>query len=52
VHGVHGGGQTWYWRYETNECLWLAASITPAGVYSGGAVLVDPACDARSDGFN
>lgn len=52
VHGVHGGGQTWYWRYETNDCLWLAASITPAGVYSGGAVLVDPACDARSDGFN
>jgi hypothetical protein len=52
IRGVHGGGQTWYWRFETNDCLWLAASFSPAGVYMGGAVLPDPACDARSDGFD
>lgn len=52
VRGVHGGGQTWYWRYETNDCLWLVASISPQGVYTGGALLPDPSCDARSDGFD
>lgn len=52
VRGVHGGGETWFWRYETNDCLWLVASITPAGLFSGGALMPDPACDARSDGFD
>lgn len=52
VRGVHGGGQTWYWRYETNDCLWMAASITPAGVFAGGSLMVDPGCDAKSDGFD
>jgi hypothetical protein len=52
VQGVRGGGETWYWRYETNDCLWLAASISPEGLFIGGAVLSDPTCDARSDGFD
>jgi hypothetical protein len=52
VQGVHGGGETWFWRYETNDCLRLAASIDREGRYTGGAVLPDPACDARSDGFD
>ena len=52
VQGVHGGGETWYWRYETNDCLWLAASIGADGRFTGAAVLPDPACDARSDGFD
>jgi hypothetical protein len=51
VRGVHGGGQTWYWRYETTDCLWLAASISPQGVFTGGAVMPDPGCDAKSDGY-
>jgi hypothetical protein len=52
VQGVHGGGETWYWRFETNDCLWLAASLDRDGRYTGGALLPDPACDARSDGFD
>ncbi len=52
VRGVHGGGETWYWRYETNDCLWMAASITPAGMFAGGSLMVDPGCDAKSDGFD
>jgi hypothetical protein len=52
VRGVHGGGETWYWRFETNDCLWLAASISPQGLFTGGAVMPDPACDAKSDGFD
>ena len=52
VRGVHGGGETWYWRYETHDCLWLAASISAEGRFTGAAILPDPACDARSDGFD
>ncbi len=52
VRGVHGGGETWYWRFETTDCLWLAASISPQGLFTGGAVMPDPACDAKSDGFD
>jgi len=52
VRGVHGGGETWFWRYETNDCLWLAASIDREGRFTGGALLPDPACDAPSDAFS
>jgi hypothetical protein len=52
VQGVYGGGETWFWRYETNDCLWMAASIGADGRYTGGALLPDPVCDAKSDGFD
>jgi hypothetical protein len=43
--GAHRGGQTWSWRYPTNDCLWFQASISPQGQVSGSAFAIDPACD-------
>ncbi len=43
--GAHRGGQTWSWRYPTNDCLWFQASIDPQGQVSGSAFAIDPACD-------
>ena len=47
--GARGGGETWSWRYPTNDCLWFQASIGRSGRVEGGAIMTDPACDARSD---
>ncbi len=39
--------ETWSWRYETYECLWVRVTLTAEGRVRGGAsYLPDPACDA------
>lgn len=47
--GARGGGQTWTWRYPTNDCLWFQASITADGQLNGAAFGIDPTCDGPSD---
>lgn len=47
--GVRGGGQTWSWRYATNDCLWFQASIEPDGRVKGASYGIDPTCDAAND---
>jgi hypothetical protein len=47
--GAHGGGQTWSWRYPTNDCLWFQLSLAADGRVLGGAFLPDPACDGPAD---
>ena len=46
---VWRSGQTWSWRYPTNDCLWFQASIDAAGKVVGSGYGIDPACDAPSD---
>lgn len=43
------GGQVWSWRYPTNDCLWFQVSIDDAGGVRGGAISIDPTCDAPGD---
>lgn len=43
------GGQTWSWRYPTNDCLWFQVSLDRAGRVQSAGFATDPACDAASD---
>ena len=43
--GVRGDGETWSWRYPTNDCLWFQVSLDAAGVVTGSGFGIDPACD-------
>ena len=47
--GARGGGETWSWRYPTNDCLWFQVSIDAEGLVRGGALAIDPTCDSPSD---
>jgi hypothetical protein len=47
--GARGGGETWSWRYPTNDCLWFQLSLAADGAVQGGAFLPDPTCDAPHD---
>ena len=47
--GARGGGQTWSWRYPTNDCLWFQVSIDAEGQARSGAFAIDPTCDGPSD---
>jgi len=47
--GARGGGETWSWRYPTNDCLWFQASLDADGQVLGAAFGTDPLCDAPSD---
>lgn len=47
--GARGGGETWSWRYVTNDCLWFQVSLGADGRVKDGAFGIDPACDAASD---
>lgn len=47
--GARGGGETWSWRYRTNDCLWFQVSLNADGRVSDGAFGIDPGCDAASD---
>lgn len=47
--GARLGGETWSWRYRTNDCLWFQVSLTADGRVSDGAFGIDPSCDAASD---
>lgn len=49
---ARGGGQTWSWRYPTNDCLWFQLSVGADGLVLGGAFLPDPTCDGPNDGFS
>jgi hypothetical protein len=46
-HGGLAGGQTWSWRYPTNDCLWWQVSVGADGRVIGAGEGIDPACDAR-----
>jgi hypothetical protein len=46
---ARGGGQTWSWRYPTNDCLWFQLSLAADGSVQGGAFLPDPTCDGPND---
>ncbi len=52
VQGVQRGGGTGFWRFETIDGLWMAASFSADCRFTGGALLPDPACDANSDGLD
>ena len=43
------GGETWSWRYVTNDCLWFQVSVDRAGVVQSAGFAIDPACDAPND---
>ncbi|MCY7316232.1 MAG: hypothetical protein LH480_11590 [Rubrivivax sp.] len=47
--GARGGGQTWSWRYPTNDCLWFQASVSASGQLQSAAYGIDPTCDMRGD---
>ena len=47
--GARGGGQTWSWRYPTNDCLWFQASLDAAGQVTSSSFNIDPACDTPND---
>jgi hypothetical protein len=42
-------GQTWSYRYPTNDCLWYQVTIDGDGKFLGGGYGIDPACDPPSD---
>lgn len=42
-----GGGQTWSWRYVTNDCLWWQVSLDAHGKVSGAGEGPDPLCEVR-----
>lgn len=46
---VWRGGETWSWRYPTNDCLWFQASVDASGRVIGSGYGIDPSCDAPSD---
>ncbi len=50
--GARGGGETWTWRYPTNDCLWFQLSIAADGSVGSGAFLPDPTCDGPNDGHS
>lgn len=43
------GGETWSWRYVTNDCLWFQVSLGRDGRVTGSGFAIDPICDAPSD---
>ena len=47
--GARGGGETWSWRYPTNDCLWFQLSLDAQGMVQGSGFFIDPVCDAPSD---
>ena len=47
--GARGGGETWSWRYATNDCLWFRVSLDAQGVVQSSGFFIDPVCDAPSD---
>lgn len=44
-HGGLRGGETWSWRYPTNDCLWFQASIDADGKASSAGYGIDWMCD-------
>ena len=48
-HGGLRGGETWSWRYPTNDCLWFQVSLGADATVSASGYGIDPVCDAASD---
>jgi hypothetical protein len=46
-HGGWAGGETWSWRYPTNDCLWFQVSIGEDRKVIGGSYGIDPVCDVN-----
>lgn len=46
-HGGWAGGETWSWRYPTNDCLWFQVSIGADDKVIGGGYGIDPMCDVN-----
>lgn len=42
-----GGGQTWSWRYVTNDCLWWQVSLDKDGKVIGAGDGPDPMCEVK-----
>jgi hypothetical protein len=48
----HPAGETWSWRYPTNDCLWFQVSMGDDGKAVSAGYNIDPRCDAPSDARN
>lgn len=46
-HAGLAGGETWSWRYPTNDCLWFQVSVGADGRVIGGGYAIDPVCDVN-----
>ena len=46
-HGGWAGGETWSWRYPTNDCLWFQVSIGEDRKVISGGYGIDWSCDAN-----
>jgi hypothetical protein len=44
--------ETWFWRYPTNDCLWVGVTMLPPDwkVQHGAGYLPDPICDRNDRG--
>jgi hypothetical protein len=44
--------ETWFWRYPTNDCLWVGVTMLPPDwkVQHGAGYLPDPMCDDNDRG--
>lgn len=47
--GARFGGETWSWRYPTNDCLWFQVSLGADAMVQSASFGIDPSCDTRSD---
>lgn len=47
--GARAGGQTWSWRYPTNDCLWFQVSLDAQGQTQGASFGIDPRCDGPNN---
>ncbi|MFT3820003.1 MAG: hypothetical protein QM750_20715 [Rubrivivax sp.] len=47
AHGGLRGGETWSYRYPTNNCLWFQVSIGADGKVTGAGDGIDPMCDTN-----
>ena len=45
--GGWAGGETWSWRYPTNDCLWFRVSIGDDRKVISGGYGIDPDCDVK-----
>ena len=44
--GEWQGRETWSWRYDNTDCLWLRVTLDASGkVWGGASTLPDPQCD-------
>ena len=45
-HGEWQHRETWSWRYDNSDCLWVRVTLDAGGkVWGGASTLPDPLCD-------